>query len=75
MPAFTLPRPSKDGAVDADYMEKLLRRLEITRPLKALEEYQVVRPTTFSRDFNPNTATLADVASTLAIVLLDLQGD
>jgi hypothetical protein len=73
--AKSLPRPQKGQQVSSDYIERLVRRLETDQPLKPLQEFLVEEPTTVSRTFDPNTATLAEVAAMLAILIRDLQGE
>ena len=73
--AKSLPRPAKGQPVSSEYMERLVRRLETDQPLKPLQELLVDEPAAINRTFDPNTATLAEVAALLAILIRDLQGE
>ena len=73
--AKSLPRPEKGQPVSSEYIERLVRRLETDQPLKPLQEFLVDEPATINRTFDPNTATLAEVAALLAILIRDLQGE
>jgi len=73
--AKSLPRPEKGQPVSSEYIERLVRRLETDQPLKPLQEFLVDEPAAINRTFDPNTATLAEVAAMLAILIRDLQGE
>ena len=69
-----LPRPPGNRPIDRQYMEQLVRRIELDQPLRPLQPIEIQPAATELRTFDPATATLQETKDFLATVLRDLQG-